>query len=83
MRKRYGQPLPLGVTVNGNTVNFSVAVSSGKSCQLIVREKGKKTQPIAFNMPKEEGIGEVRFLTLENFDLDRYEYEYRIYSAYQ
>lgn len=78
MRKRLGQPLPLGVTINGNTVNFSVAVSAGQSCQLIVREKGKKTPHMTFNMPKEEGIGEVRFLTLENFDLDKYEYDYKI-----
>ena len=78
MIKRLGQPLPLGVTVNGNTVNFSVAVSTGKSCQLIVREKGKKTPHMTFDMPKEEGIGEVRFLTLENFDLEKYEYDYVI-----
>lgn len=78
MRKRLGQPLPLGVNVTENGVNFSVAVSAGKSCQLIVREKGKKKPCMTFNMPKKEGIGEVRFLTLENFDLDKYEYDYKI-----
>lgn len=78
MIKRLGQPLPLGVTVNGNTVNFSVAVSAGKSCQLIVREKGEKASYMTFDMPKEEGIGEVRFLTLDNFDLEKYEYDYII-----
>ncbi len=78
MRKRFGQPLPLGVTITESGVNFSVAVSAGKSCQLIVREKGKKKPHMSFDMPKKDGIGEVRFLTLENFDFDKYEYDYKI-----
>ena len=81
MKRVKGYPLPLGISERGEYVNFSVAVSAGKSCQLIVREKGKKKPYMSFDMPKKDGIGEVRFLTLENFDFEKYEYDYKCESS--
>ncbi len=78
MKKVEGCPQPLGVTIEQEKVNFAVSVPRGESCELLLYRTGK-TEPVqVYEMPEEEGLGEVRFLAVEGLTVQRYEYNYRI-----
>lgn len=76
MRERAGRPLPLGVTIEGNVVNFSTAVPKGKECQLLLYCAGESEPCMTYVMKQE--IGEVRYLALEDITPSDYEYNYQI-----
>lgn len=78
MKKVKGSPQPLGVTGNHEKMNFAVSVPSGKCCELLLYQAGKKEPVKIYEMPEAEGLGEVRFLALEELDWKHYEYNYRI-----
>lgn len=78
MRKERGKPQPFGAAVEGQRVNFAVQVPAGKSCELLLYREGKKEPEHVFEMPEEEGIGEVRFMCLAEINAEKYEYNYRI-----
>ena len=52
-----GKPLPLGVTVMKEQVNFSVAVPEGKECALLLYRAGEKKPCASYEM--EACIGDV------------------------
>ena len=60
MKKAKGSPQPFGAVVRGNRVNFAVQVPQGKSCELLLYRAGRTSPEQCFEMPEEEGIGEVR-----------------------
>lgn len=76
MRERAGRPLPLGVTIEGNVVNFSTAVPQRKECQLLLYRAGENEPCMTYEMKQE--IGEVRYLALEDITPSDYEYNYQI-----
>lgn len=76
MRKTEGQPLPLGVTVSGERINFSTVVPGGKTCRLLIYPAGEKTPCKIFDM--QESLGDVRYIALEDIDSRQYEYNYEI-----
>ena len=76
MRAKKGQPLPLGISITGSSVNFSVAVPEGKQCELLLYKAGSAAPAEQF--PMEESVGEVHFLAVEGLDPAEYEYNYRI-----
>lgn len=76
MKKIQGQPLPLGVTVSEERINFSTAVPNGKECRLLLYPVGEKTPCKSFDM--QESLGEVRYIALEDIDAGQYEYNYEI-----
>ena len=76
MKEIQGRPLPLGTTMIGNTVNFSVAVPQEKECQLLLYRTRAKKPSAVYEMNRE--IGEVRYLALEGIEPSKYEYNYRI-----
>ena len=76
MKEIQGRPLPLGTTMIGEVVNFSVAVPQEKECQLLLYRIGRKKPCAIYEMKKE--IGEVRYLALEDIEVSEYEYNYRI-----
>lgn len=78
MKKVQGKPLPLGVTIETDRVNFAVAVSMGKSCELLLYRRGVPDVQMTFPMPKEEALGEVRFLALTGIEPELLEYNYLI-----
>ncbi len=78
MKKTSGRPQPFGAVVEGRNVNFAVQVPKGKTCALLLYKKGKEEPECIFDMPEEEGIGEVRFLMIEDIDAKRYEYNFQI-----
>lgn len=78
MKKTAGRPQPFGTVVEEMTVNFALHVPKGKKCELLLYRAGKKQPEYTFDMPEEEGIGEVRFLAVNGIDADKYEYNFRI-----
>ena len=78
MKKTIGRPQPFGAVVERDRVNFAVQVPAGKTCELLVYRRGEETPRFCFDMPEEEGIGEVRFLALEEIDAAEYEYNFRV-----
>ena len=76
MKEIQGRPLPLGVTMIGNTMNFSVAVPQEKECQLLLYHAGEKKPCMSFGM--KTSIGEVRYIALEDIDPSEYEYNYEM-----
>ena len=78
MKKTKGCPQPLGAVRMGERTNFAVAVPAGKSCELLLYRTGAAKPEAVFEMPEEEGLGEVRFLAVEGMTGENYEYNYRI-----
>ena len=78
IEKVEGFPQPLGVTKKAGKINFAVSVPAGKSCELLLYKAGAEEPEYIFQMPEEEGIGEVRFLALKDLEAVHYEYNYRI-----
>ena len=78
MKKVEGYPQPLGVKIKQDEVNFAVSVSSGKKCELLLYRAGKTEPAQVYEMPEEEGLGEIRFLAVEGLDVQKYEYNFRI-----
>ena len=76
MREVQGQPLPLGINISGDHVNFSVAVPEGERGWLLLYRAGEEEPKERYEMT--EAIGEVRFLALEGMDPADYEYNYMI-----
>ena len=78
MKKTTGKPQPFGAAVERDRVNFSVQVPSGKTCELLLYRRGKAQPAARFEMPEQEGIGEVRFLAVEGIEAEKYEYNFEI-----
>lgn len=71
-----GKPLPLGVSRQGEAVNFAVATKEGDSCSLLLYRCGE-TVPSEKVLMK-EGTGMVRCVALSDFSAQEYEYNYEI-----
>lgn len=78
MKKIEGSPQPFGATVEKNGVNFAVQVPAGKKCELLLYKKGEEVPQYSYEMPEEEGIGEVRFMAVEDMDGSKFEYNFKI-----
>lgn len=78
MKRQKGYPIPLGVSEREVYVNFSVAVPSGKTCVLKLYKKGKEKTVAEFELFEDEGIGEVRCLSLLKDEVKDLEYIYEI-----
>lgn len=78
MRKKKGYPLPLGVTVRGNEVHFSVAVESGKTCHLCFYKENKQKPEVRLELSEEDAVGEVRCVALDKAEVEGLEYQYEI-----
>ena len=78
MSKKKGSPQPFGVDIKGKNINFAVQVAKGKTCELLLYKRGKEVPEYQFDMPEEEGVGEVRFLSVEGLKADQYEYNFLI-----
>lgn len=78
MEKVQGSPLPLGVNEIEGRMNFAVAVPEGATCRLLLYKAGENVPEVTYEMPEDQAVGMVRFLSLENWSPDKYEYNYEI-----
>ncbi len=78
MKKVQGNPQPLGVrTIKGKT-NFAVAVPASVPCELLLYECGAEEPVERIVLSEAACVGEVRYIALENFQEQKYEYNYLI-----
>ena len=80
MKQITGYPEALGVTIREGVVNFAIQVPSNQPCELLLYKKGEASPAWSFPMSKDLAIGEVRFIALADFEIDDYEYTYKIGS---
>ncbi len=78
MKKKKGYPLPLGVTVREDEVCFSVAVESGKTCNLCFYKTHQKEPEVKLELSEEDAVGEVRCVAVEKSEVENLEYQYEI-----
>ena len=78
MKTAAGFPFPQGCTVEGQTVNFSVAVPEGQTCELIIYKKGARASVFSQEMPYSDVAGNLRFLSVVLEQPEDYEYCYKI-----
>lgn len=73
-----GNPLLMGVTVIGDSVNFSITAKLNSKCELILYEKGKNEE--AFRIPFENAqvIGNVYAMKVTGLDYNKYDYNFAI-----
>lgn len=70
--------MPFGTVAEESGVNFAVQVPAGKTCRLLLYQRGKKKPEQSFEMAEKDGIGEVRFLAVEDLNAEEYEYNFEI-----
>lgn len=73
---KMGRPLPMGVTITKDSVNFSVEAKSSKECRLLLYKKGESVPEVSFDMTDE--MGTVRYLSVSGLNPKEYEYNYLI-----
>lgn len=78
MKTAVGFPFPQGCTVEGQKVNFSVAVPEGQTCELIIYKKGARASAFSQEMPYSDVAGNLHFLSVVLEQPEDYEYCYKI-----
>jgi len=78
MERVQGSPLPLGVNEIEGRTNFAIAVPEGEKCSLLLYKAGEKVPEITYEMPEDQAVGTVRFLSLDHWCPEDYEYNYEI-----
>ena len=78
MKRKKGYPLPLGVSGNNGTINFSIVVEEGKKCSLCLYKKGENAPAFEVELSESDAIGTVRFVSFSAKDLEGMEYDYKI-----
>ena len=78
MKTAVGFPFPQGCTVEGQTVNFSIAVPEGQTCELIIYKKGARASAFSQEMPYSDVAGNLHFLSVVLEQPEDYEYCYKI-----
>ena len=64
--------------MEGQTVNFSVAVPEGQTCELIIYKKGARASAFSQEMPYSDVAGNLHFLSVVLEQPEDYEYCYKI-----
>ena len=78
MKTAAGFPFPQGCTVEGQTVNFSVAVPKEQTCELVIYKKRNRAVVFSKEMPCSDVAGNLRFLSVMLETPESYEYCYKI-----
>lgn len=68
----------LGVTMCKEGINFAVAVEGDKNCSLSIYDYGCEEPIVTLNFKKEDKIGDIYTIFIDNLPQGRYEYVYFI-----
>lgn len=82
MKTMTGYPLPLGASVKDDVVNFSVAVESGKKCNLCIYKKENEVPEYTIELLEENAMGEVRYVAIPKEAIENMEYNYEVNGEY-
>ena len=73
-----GNPLKLGVSVEGNSVNFCVAAKDSTCCFLLLYTKGSQQVAKRIEYTPQMRFGDVYAMRIEEFPYERYEYNFEL-----
>ena len=73
-----GNPLMMGATVIGDTVNFAITARLGSKCELVLYEKGKNNEAARIPFENAQVIGNVFAMSIEGLDYKKYDYNISI-----
>lgn len=73
-----GYPLPLGVSVKDDIVNFAVAIEIGKTCNLCIYKENNDEPEFKIELSEEDAMGEVRYVAIPKTEVEHMEYNYEI-----
>ena len=77
MKIRTGIPLPLGSTVQGGCVNFSMTAPKDAACSLLLYKKGDHCPSHEIQLEPDQLTGQIRCVSVE-MEPARYEYNFKI-----
>ncbi|WP_455718572.1 alpha-amylase family glycosyl hydrolase, partial [Anaerosporobacter sp.] len=77
-RVRKGNPLPLGVTKEEESINFAVVAPNCEICKLVLLHKKNQKKNQIVIIPYEYRTGDVYSILIEGLPYEEYEYVYEI-----
>lgn len=77
-RVRKGTPLPLGVTKENESINFSIVAPNCEVCKLVLLHKKNSKEDQDVLIPSEYRFGDVYSIVIEDLPYEEYEYVYEL-----
>ena len=77
-RVKKGNPYPLGATVIGKNINFSFVDHSKNESGVVLYRKGTTEVAGKFPFDKNDRLGNISCLMIENLDANEYEYNFYV-----
>lgn len=81
MKVEAGQTLPLGVSFQEKSINFSIEVKEGSTCVLLLYKAGVEEACYSLDMAEDSLVKGIRSIKILDLDDDVVEYEYLIDGA--
>ena len=77
-KRKKGVPLPLGVTIEEEGINFAVELPEDREISLLLYKKGNKRLKVDREIffPKENRQGKIAYLYVEDLNPEEYEYNF-------
>lgn len=72
-----GSPLPLGVSIMGDALNFAVETEAEKLKILFYQKNKENDECIAIEFPDTQKFGNVRYMSISGINPDEYDYNYQ------
>ena len=73
-----GNPLMIGATVIGDSVNFAITAKAGSKCEVILYKKGEEQESFRIPFENAQVIGNVYAMIVSGFDYKEYDYNFCI-----
>ena len=73
-----GNPLVLGASVLGQSVNFAITAKVGSNCEVVLYEKGKKEEALRIPFETAQVIGNVFAMSVTGLDYQKYDYNFSV-----
>ena len=78
MKELIGSPLPLGCTVKGNEINFSISLEKNAKGELILYKKGSDIPVKTVKLHKDFVSDQIRFCAVALEDGEEFEYNFKV-----
>ena len=78
LRVYRGNPLMMGASVIGQSVNFAITAKSGSNCEVILYKKGESRESVRIPFENAQVIGNVYAMIVSGFDYKEYDYNFCI-----
>ena len=71
-----GNPLNMGATVIGESVNFAITAKMGSDCQVVLYKKGEDKEAYRIPFENAQVIGNVYAMSVTGLDYRKYDYNF-------